>query len=57
MEYVRFLSLLPHSKFLFFISDFLLGPSLPETIIVPTTNPAANKTVIKLERNLTDQIA
>jgi hypothetical protein len=55
MEYVRFLSL-PHSKF-FFISDFLLGPSLPETIIVPTTNPAANKTVIKLERNLTDQIA
>jgi hypothetical protein len=47
----------PHSKFLFFYFDFLLGPSLPETIIVPTTNPAANKTVIKLERNLTDQIA
>jgi hypothetical protein len=55
MEYVRFLSLLLHSKFLFFISDFLLGPSLPETIIVP--KPTANKTVIKLERNLTDQIA
>jgi hypothetical protein len=56
MEYVRFLSfLLLHSKF--FISDFLLGPSLPETIIVPQQTPQLIKTVIKLERNLTDQIA
>jgi hypothetical protein len=55
MEYVRFLSLYSTFKVFFFISD-LLGPSL-QTIIVPTTNPAANKTVIKLERNLTDQIA
>jgi hypothetical protein len=54
MEYVRFLSLQPTFKVFIF---FLLGPSLPETIIVPTTNPAAKKTVIKLERNLTDQIA
>jgi hypothetical protein len=43
MEYVRFLSFYPHSKFLFFISDFLLGPSLPETIIVPQQTPANKK--------------
>jgi hypothetical protein len=55
MEYVHPIPSTPHSKFLFFISDFLLGPSLPETM--DTTNPAANKTVIKLECNLTDQIA
>jgi hypothetical protein len=38
MEYVRFLSLQLHIQSFLFISDFLLGPSLPETIIVPTTN-------------------
>jgi hypothetical protein len=54
MEYVRFLSFYIQS--FYFISDFLLGPSLPETIMFPH-KPTANKTVIKLERNLTDQIA
>ena len=38
----------PHSKFLPLISDFLLGPNFPETIIVPTTNPAASKNCIKI---------
>jgi hypothetical protein len=56
MEYVRFLSLQLHIQSIF-ISDFLLGPSLPETIIVPQQTPQLKKTVIKLERNLTDQIA
>jgi hypothetical protein len=54
MEY-GFLYLQLHIQSFYFFSDFLLG--LPETIIVPTTNPAAKKTVIKLECNLTDQIA
>jgi hypothetical protein len=33
------------------------GPSFPETIMVPTTNPTARKTALKLEYNLIDRIA
>ena len=39
---------IPHSKFLSLVSDFLFGPNFPETIIVPTTNPTANKHCIKI---------
>jgi hypothetical protein len=53
MEYAHSYPFNPTFKVLFFILIFF-GPSLPETS--STTNPAANKTVIKSERNLTDQI-
>ena len=33
---------IPHSKFLSLFLECLFGPSLPETTIVPATNPTAN---------------
>ena len=39
---------IPHSKFLFFTSDDLLGPSFPEIIIVPTTKPTARTNCINI---------
>ncbi len=39
---------IPHSKFLSFASDDLLGPNFPETNIVPTTNPTAKTNCIKI---------
>jgi hypothetical protein len=44
-------------NFLPFTSDDLFGPSFPETIMVPTTNPTKEQTALKLEYNLIDQIA
>lgn len=39
---------IPHSKFLSFTSEDLLGPNLLETNIVPTTKPAAKINCIKI---------
>ncbi|MNL67291.1 hypothetical protein D3C87_1918580 [compost metagenome] len=39
---------IPHSKFLSLLSEFLLGPNLSETNIVPATNPTAKINCIKI---------
>lgn len=39
---------IPHSKFSSLILDDLLGPSLPDKIIIPITKPAANKNCIRI---------
>jgi histidinol phosphatase-like enzyme len=39
---------IPHSKFLLFILDFLLGPNFPERNIMPTTKPTASINCIRI---------